>query len=270
MKSLILPLLIFLGSLTAVYFTLEQDKLLQDEQNLRLEKIEESRKVIALSDKKKVELKRAEEALSKTRDDLAVYQDDLGKLKGDETTLRSSISRLEGDLAKFKDQQKKFESSKASVAKLAQELNMSFNIDNIEQQLATMKQTKADRVNRVDELDLLIEASEKSIDENTADLARQAAREDARQMKIKRAAIEAVITGVQQDWGFLVIGAGSNSGFSPTSTLLVKRDGRLIGKVNPSSVEPTQTIAEIIFSSLAPGVRIQPGDRVIFDNPAID
>ena len=270
MKSLILPLLIFLGSLTAVYFTLEQDKLFQDEQNLRLEKIDENRKVSALIDKKEVELKQAREALTETQAVLAAAQDNLGNLKGQETTLRSSISQKEASLAKFKDQQKKFESTKASVAKLAQELNMSFNIDNIEQQLATMKQTKADRVDRVDELDLLIEAAEKSIDENTADLARQVAREDTRQMKIKRGAIEAVITGVQQDWGFLVIGAGSNSGFSPTSTLLVKRDGRLIGKVNPSSVEPTQTIAEIIFSSLAPGVRIQPGDRVIFDNPAID
>lgn len=270
MKSLILPLLIFLGSLTAAYFTLEQDKLFQDEQNLRLEKIDENRKVSALIDKKEVELKQVREALTETQAVLAAAQDNLGNLKGQETTLRSSISQKEASLAKFKDQQKKFESTKASVAKLAQELNMGFNIDNIEQQLATMKQTKADRVDRVDELDLLIEAAEKSIDEKTADLARQVAREDTRQMKIKRGAIEAVITGVQQDWGFLVIGAGSNSGFSPTSTLLVKRDGRLIGKVNPSSVEPTQTIAEIIFSSLAPGVRIQPGDRVIFDNPAID
>ena len=147
---------------------------------------------------------------------------------------------------------------------------MNFSIDNIEQHLASMKNTKANRVERVDELDLLIAAAEKSIEENTAELARQVAREDARQMKINRGAIEAVITGVQQDWGFLVIGAGSNQGFTPTSTLLVKRDGRMIGKVRPSSIEATQTIAEIIFPSLAPGVRLQPGDKVIFDNPAID
>ena len=108
MKSLILPLLIFLGSLTAVYFTLEQDKLFQDEQNLRLEKIDENRKVSALIDKKEVELKQVREALTETQAVLAAAQDNLGNLKGQETTLRSSISQKEASLAKFKDQQKKF------------------------------------------------------------------------------------------------------------------------------------------------------------------
>ncbi len=147
---------------------------------------------------------------------------------------------------------------------------MSFTIDNIEQKLNEMKGTKAQRVDKVDELDVLIAAAEKSIQESTAELGRQVAREEARQLKINRGAIEAVVTGVQQDWGFLVIGAGTNQGFTPTSTLLVKRDGRMIGKVRPSSIEPNQTIAEIIFPSLARGVRLQPGDRVIFDDPTVD
>jgi hypothetical protein len=80
--------------------------------------------------------------------------------------------------------------------------------------------------------------------------------------------MEARVTAVNHDWGFLVIGAGSNSGFSPQTSLLVKRDGRLIGKVNPSAIEPTQTIAEIDLKALAPGVRIQPGDSVILAKPA--
>ena len=270
MKSLILPLLIFLGSLTAVYFTLEQTKLFEDEQTLRLDTKEENRKVTALADQKEVEQKEAEEARDATKAERIAAQDNLANLKGNEKTLRASIADKESQLAKFKAQQKRFEDAKAEVAKLAQELGMNFNIDNIEQHLASMKDTKANRVERVDELDVLIAAAEKSIEENTTELARQVAREEARQMKINRGAIEAVITGVQQDWGFLVIGAGSNQGFTPTSTLLVKRDGRMIGKVRPSSIEANQTIAEIIFPSLARGVRLQPGDKVIFDNPAID
>ena len=56
-------------------------------------------------------------------------------------------------------------------------------------------------------------------------------------------------------------------GFTPQTTLIVKRDGRLIGRVRPSKIEPTQTIADIDFSSLAVGVRIQPGDRVMLMKP---
>ena len=93
-------------------------------------------------------------------------------------------------------------------------------------------------------------------------------RKAARNKRIDRNAMEARVTAVNQDWGFLVIGAGSNSGFTPQTTLLVKRDGRLIGRVNPSAIEPTQTIAEIDLKSLAPGVRLQAGDRVIVSKPA--
>ena len=81
------------------------------------------------------------------------------------------------------------------------------------------------------------------------------------------AELHAVVTAVNQDWGFLVIGAGSNSGFTPQSSLIVQRNGRRVGRVRPSSIEPTQTIAEIDLDSLATGVRIQPGDRVILATP---
>ena len=92
-------------------------------------------------------------------------------------------------------------------------------------------------------------------------------RDIERNSRIGRNSMEAVVTAVNQDWGFIVIGAGSNSGFTPQSALIVRRDGRMIGRVRPSSIEPTQTIAEIEFDSLATGVRLQPGDRVILAKP---
>ena len=60
---------------------------------------------------------------------------------------------------------------------------------------------------------------------------------------------------------------GLATGITPQTTLLVKRDGRLIGRVRPSAIEPTQTIADIDLESLAAGVRLQPGDRVILATP---
>lgn len=91
-----------------------------------------------------------------------------------------------------------------------------------------------------------------------------------RSARIGANSIEAVVTAVNQDWGFLVVGAGSNSGFTPQSGLLIQRDGQVIAKVRPSAIEPTQTIAEIDFSSLAPGVRLQTGDQAILATPAVN
>jgi hypothetical protein len=89
-----------------------------------------------------------------------------------------------------------------------------------------------------------------------------------RSSRISKNSMEAVVTAVNQDWGFLVIGAGSNSGFAPQSSLLVERDGRRIGRVKPSSIGATQTVAEIDLESVAAGVRLQPGDRVILATPS--
>jgi hypothetical protein len=88
-----------------------------------------------------------------------------------------------------------------------------------------------------------------------------------RNSRIGQNSLEAVVTAVNPEWGFVVIGAGSNSGFTPQTSLIVQRDGRMIGRVQPSAIEPMQTIAEVDFKALPSGVRLQPGDRVILSKP---
>ncbi len=48
------------------------------------------------------------------------------------------------------------------------------------------------------------------------------------------------------------------------SEMLVLREGTLIGKIRISSVEPATAIGDIITSSLARGVQVQPGDIVVY------
>ena len=100
---------------------------------------------------------------------------------------------------------------------------------------------------KLDELETLVGSSEKMLAGSRADFDRLVKRDIERNSRIGRNSMEAVVTAVNQDWGFIVIGAGSNSGFTPQTSLIVQRDGRLIGRVRPSSIEPTQTIAEIDF-----------------------
>ena len=113
----------------------------------------------------------------------------------------------------------------------------------------------------------LVASAEQLLAKNNDELDRLVKRKVDRDARIGRNSMESVITAVNQDWGFLVIGAGSNSGFTPQTSLVVERDGRFIGRVRPSAIEATQTIAEIDFSSLANGVLLQPGDRVILATP---
>jgi len=114
----------------------------------------------------------------------------------------------------------------------------------------------------------LVDGATKDVARNNSNIADLSSRKSKRDKKIGDNAKEAVITAVDGEWGFVVIGAGSNVGFTPQTKLLVKRNGVLIGRISPTSIEPTQTIAEIDRDSLAPGASLQTGDRVILAVPA--
>ena len=120
----------------------------------------------------------------------------------------------------------------------------------------------------IEELETNIDGANNKIAKNRTEIGRLAARKSERDQRIRGNARQSVITAVDQNWGFVVIGAGSSSGFAPQTNLIVTRDGRLIAEVTPSSIEASQTIAEIDFDTVVPGVRIQPGDRVMLAKPA--
>jgi uncharacterized protein YoxC len=175
-------------------------------------------------------------------------------------TLNESLKGQDEELAQL---QKTREEVISTLAGLGGDVTDDNLVEKIEQIKDDEKAKQAQNKN----LEKDIGDLEKSLATNRAELDRLSKRMIERSSRIGRNSMVAVVTAVNQDWGFLVIGAGSNSGFTPQTGLLVERDGRKIGRVRPSAIEPTQTIAEIDFESLASGVRLQPGDRVILAQP---
>ena len=101
----------------------------------------------------------------------------------------------------------------------------------------------------------------------------QAVRERASQLeeeKKRRAVahskvgIHGTILAVNQVYNFVVLNLGGRNGVEPYAEMLIVRDGTFIGKIRISSVEPTTAIGDIITSTLARGVQVQPGDIVIY------
>jgi hypothetical protein len=76
--------------------------------------------------------------------------------------------------------------------------------------------------------------------------------------------VHGTVLAVNQAYNFVVLSMGDRQGVVPNSEMLVMRRGALIGKIRISSVEPTTSIGDIITSSLARGVQVQPGDTVIY------
>ncbi|MEP7015564.1 MAG: hypothetical protein ABI925_09000 [Verrucomicrobiota bacterium] len=76
--------------------------------------------------------------------------------------------------------------------------------------------------------------------------------------------VRGTVLAVNQAYNFVVLNLGGRQGVEPNSEMLVLRDGALIAKIRISSVEPATAIGDIVTSSLARGVQVQPGDIVIY------
>jgi hypothetical protein len=85
-----------------------------------------------------------------------------------------------------------------------------------------------------------------------------------RETGVRRAGVRGTVLAVNQAYNFVVLNLGARHGVEPNSEMLVLREGTLIGKIRISSVEPATAIGDIITSSLARGVQVQPGDTVIY------
>lgn len=234
----------------------------------RLATIETNKQTTASADAADTEIK-------KERTLLATSVEKKELLEQSVSSLKSASIALTNDVAKLKDDLKGQEGEFAELKKALDEVNLiladlggGVTLETLPEKIQQIEDDKKAKQTKLEELEVAIAGTEKGLVASRAELDRISKRMVERSSRISRNAMEAVVTAVNQDWGFLVIGAGSNSGFTPQTPLLVQRDGRMIGQVKPSSIEPTQTIAEIDLESLSPGVRLQPGDRVILAKPA--
>lgn len=189
-------------------------------------------------------------------------------LKAKETSLKSESVKLDSDLKTQEAEFAQVQNALDQVKKALESIGGDVTLETLPAKIQEIEDDKIAKTKKLEELTTLADGAEKSLVGSRAELDRLAKRMVERNSRIGRNAMQAVVTAVNQDWGFLVIGAGSNSGFTPQTALLVERDGLKIGRVRPSSIEPTQTIAEIDLESLSAGVRLQPGDRVILAEPA--
>ena len=78
------------------------------------------------------------------------------------------------------------------------------------------------------------------------------------------AGIRGTVLAVNPAYNFVVLSLGARQGVEANSEMLVLRGGSFIGKIRISSVEPATAIGDIITSTLARGVQVQPGDTVVY------
>ncbi len=78
--------------------------------------------------------------------------------------------------------------------------------------------------------------------------------------------LEATVIAVNRNFGFVMVNAGQNLGVKMDSSMLVKRGQERIARLQIKELSPDVLVADVVPSSIAQGVRVLPGDKVIFEN----
>jgi septal ring factor EnvC (AmiA/AmiB activator) len=263
----ILYIVAILAACGAAFFSFSHSNKFKALEAERIETIDKNKTATAKAEADEKEIKDFQAKIKAEEERRELLSQSVSSAKSEGSSLQSDLGKLDGELKVQAGEFEELNKALEAVNLILADLGGGVTLDTLPEKIQEIEDDKTAKQKKLEELETLVAGAEKSLSSSRSELDRLAKRMVERSARISKNSMEAVVTAVNQDWGFLVIGAGSNSGFTPQTDLLVERDGRKIGLVRPSSIEPTQTIAEIQLESLAAGVRVQPGDRVILAKP---
>lgn len=226
---------------------------LKDEIDARIRKEDqvaqaESRKAKLEAEKAKLEKdiseKRAEKdekqaSLDETNNKISQAKLDIDDLMADIKTADDEITRyteLRIALGEIEEIERKMENLRTSIATVTEDVT---NVSNL-RMVARAKR-----------------------DETQSEIDARVTEDKNRKAAIITKDINSRVKAAYNDWGFVVIDAGDADGIVLNATLDIVRQGKPICKVLVTDLEPTQSSANIIRSSLMPGQSVQVGDSVI-------
>jgi hypothetical protein len=190
----------------------------------------------------------AETKLTETQTRATNLEAQLAKTEGERTELQTKVQAFEAQLAQLQPTTQGGVVQEGAPPTSIPELTA--QLDEARKQLDAAEKEKAVLADQI-----RAEAERKA----------RAEEEDKRRRSPSvRAGLRGTVLAVNQAYNFVVLNLGAKQGVEPNSELLVLRDGSTVGKVVISSVEPATSIGDILTSSLARGVQVQPGDSVIY------
>ena len=188
----------------------------------------------------------AENKAAKAEEELAQLQKEKGELQTKLDANQNEIASLQKRVEEAQTAAKPAESPSAS----AQPADLKAQLDDARRQLDSAEKEKA-----------FLSEKLQSTQERSTQVQEEKKR---RETGARRAGVRGTVLAVNQAYNFVVLNLGARHGVEPNSEMLVLREGTMIGKIRISSVEPATAIGDIITSSLARGVQVQPGDTVIY------
>lgn len=181
--------------------------------------------------------------------------------------IKAGQDEIPGLQANIKAQDEKIADYTAAVDEV-KKLFVDMNVTDMSELNDKIKQLENDRVAREKELaetQALVEAANAAIAKTEGQLSDARGQMAERSRGLSQNSSEPVIMAVNNEWGFVVVNAGSDQGFRPDQSLIVKRGENFIAKLSITSLQKTQMVADIVKGSVPKGVIVTPGDRIILE-----
>jgi hypothetical protein len=184
----------------------------------------------------------------------------LAEVKNGAAKTQAELAQIQKEKA---DLQAKFDASQQEVTSLQTrveeaEKKANASVDDLRRQLDSAEKEKGLLAEKFQD------AQGQSAQSKQGKKPRETASTQTESVSRHRAGVRGTVLAYNQVYNFVVLNLGARNGVESNSEMLVLREGTLIGKIRISSVEPATAIGDIIPSSLARGVQVQPGDTVIY------
>jgi hypothetical protein len=206
--------------------------------------------------KKENELKARESAVSAAQAKLAERdgkmvssEEQLAQILNEKKQLEAKLQDKDSEIAALQNQIEQKEPASANPG-APSTIELQAQLDDARQQLDSAEREKS-----------LLSEKMQAVKGKSSQLEDEKKR---RAMARGKVGVRGTILAVNQAYNFVVLNLGGRDGVEAHSEMLIVRDGTYIGKIRISSVEPATAIGDIITSTLARGVQVQPGDIVIY------
>lgn len=218
----------------------------------------------------KNELNQADTDLAAAKDERTKAQDERDQISAKLSETQQQIKRQEAQIMTASQELEKMRIEKEeidlAIRKVFPPGSQIQNIQQLQQAQQALKDQLTEAQNRKTDLQSQIQQSQAQVAQAEQQVRELEAYQIDRAKQIALNGLEATVIAVNRNFGFVMVNAGQNLGVRPDSSMLVKRGQDRIARLQIRELEANVLVADVVPESLAQGVRVMPGDKVIFEN----
>jgi hypothetical protein len=206
-------------------------------------------------------------SLDKTSAEVTQLEQSIQMLTEEASTLQTAKIDLDAKVveaeANQKAQQANFETAKADLEKAKALGGDIAAVEAIQKEMVQIRTQIEEAEIEVTQLEGAVASAQVERDRLEKVAAELAALRADQEAGVIRGEFQSQIKNAYNQWGFVVVAGGNDQGVVSRSQMDVYRRGQPICRLLVTSVEPSQSIAEIVPGSLTAGQRVQVGDTVV-------